>query len=347
MSSSEFNLWPILESVLTWFRQKPELEKDSTEEIAKGWQFIISEAEEKILKHQQDCIRKTQNELTVLRRISTSVTWRPKIIQYVLSLYSENKNDIKQLHESKLSSSERLSCLRKVFDKHEKNWLQVLKQLSRHSNLINQLSKTDQSPETTENKNRQLDSCWYEQSYSKGVLGEIRTLAHQATYPAETSGLTYRICSDIIWIVYLSLSRELVSNIDRMLNSFENQKLFELIILMGSDIIKEWKLFSEIKGSYEKRSGILPGLWSLEEEKNQIKLNEIKNKGVDAKFSDGFKSCNYTFDFQTSSNQLKSKLKFRGVKSEEEKIEKEIHINVKTDNIRTRAKNLEKILFLK
>lgn len=321
-------LWPIFESVLGWFRRGPEL--DTSEEIAKGWEFIISETEERLLKLQQSFIQKTQNELKVLRQMTTNVTWRPKITQHVLDVYGGLDGPTKQLlHDSRLDSSERLACLRAVFDPRSGGWLTFLRQCCWRSSCL--IPGTVPQTRVTVT---QLESRWTEQQYFKGVTGEIRTMAQQVTFPAETTGLTYRICSDILWSVYLCLSRELVSSLGRSLFEVENAGLFDEVCSMTAGLIQQWSQTTVRKGTYSERSGVVAAHFRSKDELEAQRLAEIKKRGVDAKFSDPT-SPTPAFDFQSRARELEAKLKLKEMTRD---------AVPPSGNIRTRAAELAKIL---
>ena len=76
--------WTIFETIFSWFKQTS-TDNLNSDELISGWQLIISDTEENIIRYQQDVIRKTQEELTILRRISSNVSLKPKFTNYVMT----------------------------------------------------------------------------------------------------------------------------------------------------------------------------------------------------------------------------------------------------------------------
>lgn len=355
----DLNPWPIFETVLTWFRLKPDYDTDNVDNLSKGWEFIVSEAETQLNKLHQSAIQKTQNELLILRRISSNVRWKPQITQSTIDLYSKlDSQTLNVLLESRLDSSERLSCLRKTLEPNHANWLKLISQFCHLSDVLKQVSSSSTltptltpaltpalTPTQPQNVVNSLSLRWYEQPYLKGVCGEIRTLAHQTTLSAETSGLTYKICSDVLWSIYLCLTRELVSCLNRSLNEIESQVLFEQVCSCGQSLVENWIKASLIKGTLSTRYGKLPKQWQDDE---IAKLEILKTRDIAARFADGPLKFTSEINFLEKSKKLETHLEaLLRKKGISPKTSQPTQVQSSSQSFKSRISGLEKVLIFR
>ena len=333
-TQTDLSSWPIFETVLTWFRTGRTSE--DPDNLLKGWELIISETETQINKLYQTGIQKTQNELLILRRLSSNVSLKPKITQRTLTLYSKlDSSKVQILLNSRLDSSERLSCLKTSLGTYNTRWFKLLSQFCRLSNVTSQIKQTS----VTLNPSI-LESRWYEQPYLKGVCGEIRTLAFQ-TFETESSGFTYKICSDVLWSIYLCLSRELVNCLSRGLNGIESDTLLEEVCTFGETLIEIYVQTCKTKGSLSERFGKLPKQWDLD---RVHQLEILKTREISARFTDGPGKFRSQIDFRQTASKLESKLVFS---SSKHVFRKNPEVPNSIETFRERAAKLETILIFR
>ena len=98
---------------------------------------------------------------------------------------------------------------------------------------------------------------WDEHAYEKGLVGELIVLAFQASASAQQIGLTERVLSDILWSIYLGVSRKLPTP----LPIEDTELVLGLVIGCAPSIIQAWKKVVEITGSISEREGKVVSQW--------------------------------------------------------------------------------------
>ena len=295
----------------------PEVESIDEDELSKGWAWLLSKTEENILKKEKENREKIKEELTSLRRITTNVRMRPKVIQEAQQIFTNmDKERSKLLIEQRLDGNNRLRLIRDYVKKVERIWLSFILQLIKQHYAIQQITLvcmmngnpsdnlTSMKPSNVrKDKNIRADlmmindkaneyigmvrKSWLEEKYEKNFCGEVISLIHQATYATERSGLTFKTLGDGMWTSYLSLSKLLTEVLKRSLYTIEGDKLLTLIIDSHQPFIELWYQVSVKMGTINQRTGLLPLHWNLQKLEHENSLKEIKNRGVDAKFNDG------------------------------------------------------------
>jgi len=300
-SNYHSTLWSMISSIFNWIYQDKidvPITNSSTgeENILQDWEIILSTTE-KFIHHQNE---KVKHELTTLRRISNHVGYRSRIIQKVQTHYQIlDKKIAKSLIDSRLDSSKRNRLIKDLINTYQQQWLQFLVQIINFNSCLTELvillnnsnsiitpSTITCTPSSTLVINTLKDN-WLEDKYSKNICGELLSLAFQASHPSENNGLTYVVIGDMLWAMFLCLSRQLTSIMNRTLYQYESDLLLDQVFNLLNSLITSWHHVSSISGSILERSGLLPIKWHNEHIESLSKIDQIKLKGVDAKFSDG------------------------------------------------------------
>lgn len=301
---SQSSIWNIFYVVFNWIYKSEYPNELYTEnmndgeinDLLKGWEWILTSAEQFAQKQNEHRAKELINELKILKKMSNTISIRPKIGQLIQNyLNTLDKEILIKLINSRLDSSKRNNIIKTIIQKVQKKWLQTFIQLinksylNNHINLIlNQNNKVSDSfiKHHIETLNK-LKNNWYEEKYQKNICGELISLSFQSSHPSESKGLTYITLSDILWSIYLCLSRQLTDILNRPLFIIEIDILFTLINEISIELINEWIITIDITGNINTRSGLLPKKWKEDHIKHEIKIQQIKKLGVDAKFNDG------------------------------------------------------------
>lgn len=199
-----------------------------------------------------------------------------------------DKKDSQILLESRLDGSTRNKIIKDVVNSIQKQWLKIILQII-HLHYCN-IMIIDKKTNSINQHNliiENINKRWLEDKYSKNICGDIISLSFYSSRPAERFGLTHNVLGDIMWSMYLCLSKELTTALGRSLYIEENNKILDSIYDTFKLITELWIKTSNIRGNITAREGLLPAKWTLEHKEILNKLEDIKQKGVDAKFSDG------------------------------------------------------------
>lgn len=102
-----------------------------------------------------------------------------------------------------------------------------------------------------------LEDIWDEHAYEKGMVGELIVFAFQASTSAQHIGLTERVLSDILWSIYLGVSRKL----PMPLAIEDTELILGMVIGCAGPMIQAWRRVVEITGSIAEREGKVVSLW--------------------------------------------------------------------------------------
>jgi len=260
------------------------------DDISKGWELLLNETE----KYLQDKSNEVQEELKILRRMTNTVALRPLINSRIASYYASiDRETTAILVNSRLDSSIRQGILRTFLTtsnegynlKVQNQWQQLIIQIICNHCLVKELLKSDIN--VIVERVKELRVNWVEEKYQKNICGDILSLTFQASAPTQQFGLTSKILSDIIWTIYLSLSRVISINLERPLFPSEINILIDMLLEQVSIIVDLWLQSSKINRNINNRMGKLPSCWQKENSDRLLKIKEIKENGADAKFSDG------------------------------------------------------------
>lgn len=103
-----------------------------------------------------------------------------------------------------------------------------------------------------------LEDIWDEHAYEKGVVGELIVFAFQASTSAQHIGLTERVLSDILWSIYLGVSRKLPIP----LAIEDTELILGMVIGCAGPMIQAWRRVVEITGTIAEREGKVVSLWA-------------------------------------------------------------------------------------
>ena len=282
-SNQGFSLWSLLTGMFEWFSQNPS--NENPDRIIEGWTMFLNSAEEQAQKQAEKRAEETKKEISCLKILTNSASYRPQIIQHVQNVFACLDKDTSQiLLQSRLDSSKRYSIIRDVVKLCQKQWLQVICQIICKDHICRSLHKQSIDPVQSIDV---FKSQWLEQKYQKNICGKLCSLVLQASNMSEQSGCTHRILSDMLWSVYLSLSKELNTFLGRSLYTEENRKIYNSVIESSDIFVRLWKKVSVITGNISQREGLLPSKWEKEHVEHIKHLEQIKINGVDAKYNDG------------------------------------------------------------
>lgn len=282
-SKHGFSLWSLLTGMFEWFSQNPS--NENPDRIVEGWTMFLNSAEEQAQKYAEKKAEETKKEISSLKILTSSASYRPQIIQHVQTTFqSLDTETCKILLQSRLDASKRYSIIRDVIKLCQKQWLQVICQIICKHHICLSLNKQHLNPMQSIDI---FKSQWLEQKYQKNICGKVSSLVLQASNMSEQSGCTHRILSDMLWSVYLSLSKELNTFLGRSLFPEENRKIHEVVVQSSDVFIRLWKKVSVITGNISQREGLLPSKWEREKIEHIERIQQIKTNGADAKYNDG------------------------------------------------------------
>ena len=240
------------------------------EDLAANWEWMMSKTEEIALKQEQLRASEIKEELQKMNRISGSIRYRPKIGSLVKDMFCNHEaSTIKALEDSRLDASKRDRILRDTIRQIGVLWL---------PKLITMLPP---------NKVNAFRARWPEQTYKKNISGEMVAMAFYASHPSSEKGLTPIITSDILWSIYICLSRELTAERENALNEEESDLLIMQIIMLTPILIDLWHKTTISVGTISNREGRLPQVWAVERQREQERLDKLKSTGVSARYNDG------------------------------------------------------------
>jgi len=257
-------------------------------DLSNGWELIITETE-KYISTQNETIK---SELQVLKKMSNTILLRPLILNKVSTLYqSLNREKSNSLITSRFDASTRQGIIRNFINRVEKIWFIEIKNLVLYHYVILDLkykfNKEDDKIPSSNIIINDLTNSWHEEKYQKNICGDIISLMFQSSFSAEKTGLSSHILGDIIWTIYLSLSRHLNCLIQRPLMIYEIYHIIDMIFVTIPIFIDLWLQSYNNTRSISSRLGVLPKKWVLDNKTNVNKINNIKKLGVDAKYLDG------------------------------------------------------------
>lgn len=299
MGLLKYSLTFLTSSVYSWFRPS------NDDKIETSWEWIPSQDDEKAETQSKTQIKTVQQELESLRN-SGRRQFRSKIFSSIGSMVSELPSDVRiRISNSRLNSSNRhhlirnlvlkslsgslLSLMKTIINKHywTCQWINLSSELILIKSIKMQGSIDTRSRKYLSHRINDLTDRWSEQSYKKNICGEITTFALSASAAAETSGLTTSILGDIIWVMFICLSKELKLIISREIHPSEVDLILNEILLFCRQLIDDWNSMTITIGNVSERQGKLMEKWDIDKKSEQLKIDEIKKNGPDAKFSDG------------------------------------------------------------
>lgn len=272
--------WSLFSVILSWLSDylttTPVLKEPETpEDFQQGWEILIEETE-KYLNERNDLLA---NELKTLRRMTNSFNVRNTIVEKVNSYYyTLSPENLSLLLSSRLDNNIRQSILRRyITGKSSGEWKTLILSIVEQNFVTRQLRK-----ENIDNYQSILDEInlfWSEEKYQKNICGNILTLLFQASYSSQHSGLTSKILSDLIWTIYLTLSKNLTRYLERSLYPLEVNLLINTLVPQISILVDLWIKSSQINHSINDRMGKLPQEWR-DHKKSSPTV-------IDARFLDG------------------------------------------------------------
>jgi hypothetical protein len=259
-------IWHIMTKLVGWASPlTPTSHSSSEEELLNDWQWMLSAAEEislRQLEKERGCI---QNEVESLKRITSSLGHRKILAQKIVEYWSRLPRDDQILLSTKtLDACKRDRLLRDVIKTQSNNWLSFL--------------------EAKFNLGEQFSQNWHQEKYKKNTVGEIVCFA----FTASNAGVyTEKTCTDILWSVYLCLSRAVSQALNRTLTSEEQNAILSLTDDLPHMISDLWLQTLKNMGAIEERAGSLPQLWKERDEQKKKQLEAIKATGASARYNDG------------------------------------------------------------
>lgn len=265
-------MWSSFTSWVQWIypvSNTNEIPENTDEKLMSDWQYLLSTSEERAQREDEKRSQEVQSELRKIALISNSLTYRSRIHEFVRQSYSQLPEETRNLFEkSRLDASKRDKICRDLIRSVATFWLTVLHQ--RFPILSSDFSFR-----------------WYEQAYKKNICGSLVAMAFHASHPAQQKGLTCVYIQDILWAIYLSLSREISAELNRSLLPEENDLLLDLVLSLEPSLISLWSVTAESVGSIAEREGKLPQQWEVDTRREQKRIAEIKRQGVTARYNDG------------------------------------------------------------
>lgn len=289
-------LWSFVSNFIGLFYRtdvSTELQKNyDPEKLLEDWEWVLSPSEEMSQKQAAKNTASVNNDLKKMRRITRNIKLRPRILQYTQTYYSVlNQKILSVLLSSRLDSNKRDSVIRQAIDEIQANWLVTLSQIIYKSCINRYLSTSVHNMYTdiidAQSLIKNLKNRWHHSKYEKDICGEISDFAFQSSTLSSERGLNYQIIGDILWSIYLYLSRELSSMLNRGLYQIESDILLNSVLDTTNILVKLWYEATIRIGNISERQGKLTSKWNNEDQERKAYLESLKLKGVDAKFTDG------------------------------------------------------------
>lgn len=298
-------MWNLLTRMVGWIYplSTPPLSnhsKSMDEDLIKDWQWLLSTGEEIALKQDERRSADIRKELDVIKKVTNSVKYRKcifsEVTKYIDTLSPEM---VSVLQNSRLDASKRDRIFRDIIRSVSQRWLLNI--------LINIFMAGDSGiPYETiisENTNflshpvdisafiasnpEAFTARWNEQPYKKNICGEIASMAFYASHPTQEKGLTVPLITDILWSMHVCLSREISTDLNRVLSPQEYEYLTQIVLSILQDLVSLWYKTTQKVGDISNRAGRLPEKWNLDRQKEDVRLATLKASGVSARYNDG------------------------------------------------------------
>lgn len=254
--------WSVFSVIISWLSDylpiTPALKEPETpEDFQQGWEILIEESE-KLLNERSDLLK---DELRTLRRMTNSFSARSEIVKNVNSYYyTLSPEKVSLLISSRLDNNIRQSILRRyITGKSSREWKDLVLIIVKQNFVTRQLQKG--KIDNYQSLLDEINNFWSEEKYQKNICGNVLTLLFQASYGSQHSGLTSKILSDLIWTIYLTLSKNLTRYLERSLYPLEVNLLINLLVPQVSILIDLWIESAQINHSINDRMGRLPQEW--------------------------------------------------------------------------------------
>lgn len=271
------------------------------EELMKNWQWLLSTGEEIALKQDERRCSDIKKELDIIKKVTNSVKYRKHIFSEVTQYMNTLSPDmVTSLGNSRLDASKRDRIFRDIIRSVSECWLlDILMDIfiarnfqlpamngdiSKNDNFLPHAVDVDafiaSNPEV-------FSSRWTEQPYKKNICGEIVSMAFYASHPTQERGLTAHLIADILWSMHVCLSREIITDLNRVLHPLEYEYLTQKILSILPNLISLWHTTTQKVGNVSDRAGRLPEKWNLDRQKEDARLASLKASGVSARYNDG------------------------------------------------------------
>ena len=255
-------MWHLMTRLVGW--AAPVSPKESEEEdLLTDWQWMLSNAEEQSQKQSEKHKAEIQAEVVALRKIGNRDV--QKKLQLFVTKHYASLPDQQLLMSLTLDASKRDRIMRDTIKQLSEEWLASLN--GRFSLPVS------------------FQTQWHIEKYRKNVIGDIMNFA----FTASNAGVyTDRTCRDIIWAVYICLSRAIMNTLECMLTLDEQLFILDLALLLLDNLSNLWLQTLKQLGSIAQREGKLPEIWEKEQKLQEARLEQLKLTGqITARFNDG------------------------------------------------------------
>lgn len=283
-------------------------------DLEKDWEIIVTNTE-KIMENTKADVA---NELNNLRKLGQGIKIRSQIIPSINSIYHNiNPKIMSNILSSKLNCGQRSAIIRKYIDNNNKIWKELVTSIIVKHHLTTTLSvvlmnpigdsknpsciKQDLSLHPIKDCLEKINEQWEHEKYKKNICGEIGSLMIQSSQCSETQGLNTNVLADMIWSVYLCLSKFIIITIDRKLYQSEISLLLEHINNTVISLIETWDICATISGNVNERMGQINKKWKEQEHDKKHISEVVKYQSIDQR------KC---ADFAHNRQQLQQKLIF-------------------------------------
>ena len=208
--------------------------------------YIITSAEDRAIK-QQENTRKI--ELEQLKKELNHVNMRPHIQEYCRGLWGKLESaQLSTLSEARLDASKRDRIFRNILRKFSQTCLDYI--------IVHIPGSVS------------ISSRWFEEKYTKGIVGELIILAFQSS---PQTVLTHKVMSDLLWTIYNTIVKEVSREVSRKLEEREIKGILNIVCVLATDIISEWIQTHTLLGTIGEREGKLSERFESERKAVRIK----------------------------------------------------------------------------
>lgn len=160
-------------------------------------------------------------------------------------------DDRSLLATERLDSADRSKVVADTANRHAAAWLEQLRSIFAAS--------------SSDNDTARLFCEWaarFEESkYSKGVVGEMKSVAWQASHASESSGLTSRLLGEVAWSLFNSLHLSLRIALGRELVDDETRRVLDAVQPCSATLLELWLQTARIGKHGRAREGRLGAIW--------------------------------------------------------------------------------------
>mmetsp|Transcript_6516 Transcript_6516/g.16454 ORF Transcript_6516/g.16454 Transcript_6516/m.16454 type:complete len:653 (+) Transcript_6516:296-2254(+) len=239
----------------------------------KDWAYILSASEEWSTEYWEQVNREREEELQRLRERAHTSVLRPYLLRMAEKRVRALSREETELLLRPLDASKRSKIIEDAVDECASSWLDQL----REAFFLRERGDLDAW--------ERFRLAFHKSEYAKNTTGSMSSFGFQASAGPADIGLTARVLSDIMWTFWKVLSSAVSHALHVQLNVVQDSILVDLVRQTEKPIVQMWIATARHSAGAVARENIVLQRFAKEEAQERKKLDEIKQRGVDAKYS--------------------------------------------------------------